>query len=162
MRVILQGPGRPIVSSSGASYRRGERSGHDSIFAHGVVARLSSARLPQASGSFEDWALHRAWLVALRAYVPPPLGDPPHRRGERRRNGPRRACRYGTRMPCPMARSRSWTTEKPWSSSRAGLSDSVREDRKKDGDQLLSEEDLNRLPTDRELARLQRTTVLVS
>jgi len=55
MRVILQGPGRPIVSSSGASYRRGERSGHDSIFAHGVVARLSSARLPQASGSF--WRL---------------------------------------------------------------------------------------------------------
>ena len=41
-------------------------------------------------------------------------------------------------------------------------SDSVREDRKKNGDQLLSEEDLDRLPTDRELARLQRTTVLVS
>ena len=60
-----------------------------------------------------------------------------------------------------MARSRSWTTEKPIQ-FESSLADGQRP-REQDApiaDQLPAEEDLGRLPTDKELARLQRTTVL--
>src|SRR6186997_3709393 len=65
------------------------------------------------------------------------------------------------RTPRPMARSRSWTTEKPMK-----FESSWAERQRKGGqeermaDQLSAEEDLHRLPTDEEFARLQRTTVL--
>src|SRR4029453_8969410 len=64
-------------------------------------------------------------------------------------------------MPCLMARSRSWTTERPMkfeSSWAEGQRNGGQEERM--ADQLPAEEDLDRLPTDKELARLQRTTVL--
>ncbi len=52
------------------------------------------SRFPQARGLSEDRAVRRAGLAALRAYLPPPLGDLPYRRRERSRHGPRRACSY--------------------------------------------------------------------
>src|SRR4029453_8217173 len=64
-------------------------------------------------------------------------------------------------MPWPMARSRSWTTEKPMkfeSSWAEGPRKGAQEERM--ADQLPSEEDLDRRPTEKEFARLQRTTVL--
>jgi hypothetical protein len=60
-----------------------------------------------------------------------------------------------------MARSRCWTTEKPMrfeSSWAEGQRKGGQEERM--ADQLPAEEDLDRLATEKEFARLQRTTVL--
>src|SRR6187549_4051518 len=64
-------------------------------------------------------------------------------------------------MPCPTARSRSRTTEKPMK-FESSWAERLRKAEQEEGmaDQLPAEENLGRLPTDKELARLQRTTVL--